>query len=444
MMKIRRLLVGILACCLCIQATGVSSLAQSNQKVYLLSYFGGEPYSESLHLAYSHDGKNWTTINYNQPIFLPDVDTGRLRDPYLYKKQDGSYVLLGTVGADTGQQTLMLYDTNDLVNYTNGRIIQMNNQGWHAWAPEVFYDEANERYGIIWSGNSGYHKTYVNYTTDFETVTDPEIFFDAGYDQIDAHILKDNNMYYLFYKDERFIGKRVQVAKSTTGQAGSFTTYTDYITPRMTEGPFIIKNNNKYLMYVDFFTQGGKFGLWETDDLNSGQWQQSNDFNLPAGVRHANAIEISNQELQVLKEAFEKPHSSFRSYNYPDKYIRHCNYALEIAEQDQIINDFKWQVIPGLADSQCVTLESINYPGYYVRHKNGKLYIEKSDGTQLFKEDATFYMENGLADSSMVSFRSYNFSDHYIRHAHSKLVIDTNDGSSLFKDDATFKRITNN
>ena len=37
-----------------------------------------------------------------------------------------------------------------------------------------------------------------------------------------------------------------------------------------------------------------------------------------------------------------------------------------------------------------VSLRSKNYPQYYIRHSGQKCYIDKNDGSELFKADATW------------------------------------------------------
>ena len=48
--------------------------------------------------------------------------------------------------------------------------------------------------------------------------------------------------------------------------------------------------------------------------------------------------------------------------------------------------------MPGLA-GKC---SSFNLPGHYIRHWNFELWIARSDGSALFKKDATFLMSPPL------------------------------------------------
>ena len=57
---------------------------------------------------------------------------------------------------------------------------------------------------------------------------------------------------------------------------------------------------------------------------------------------------------------------------------------------------------------------------------------------ELFKKDATFCFKSGLFSSQGRSFESFNLPGHYIRHSNFELWIARSDGSTLFRKDATF------
>src|SRR5262245_37995461 len=133
--------------------------------------------------------------------------------------------------------------------------------------------------------------------------------------------------------------------------------------------------------------------------------------------------------------------NSYRSWNYPNRYIRHRSflaYIDPIVANDQLgRKDATFRLVPGLA-GRCWSFESVNYPGYFLRHENFRLKLAKQTDDQLFKEDATFCIVAGLANSEARSFESVNFPGHYIRHSNFELWLAKSDGSRLFKADATF------
>jgi hypothetical protein len=154
-------------------------------------------------------------------------------------------------------------------------------------------------------------------------------------------------------------------------------------------------------------------------------------------------IVAATVSLSLLLSQFSsaQEHSSFRSWNYPDRYIRHrssLGYIDPIVAGDKLgRKDATFGLVPGLA-GKCRSFESVNYPGHFLRHQNYRLKLAKQTGDQLFKEDATFCVVSGLTNSQGRSFESVNFPKHYIRHSNFELWIAKPDGSRLFKQDATF------
>nr|WP_307082766.1 AbfB domain-containing protein [Streptomyces canus] len=96
------------------------------------------------------------------------------------------------------------------------------------------------------------------------------------------------------------------------------------------------------------------------------------------------------------------------------------------------------RVVSGLSGTDTVSLESVNFPGHYLRHKNFEVWLEKSDGTTTFKNDASFTQRADLSDTAAgVSFESYNYPGRYIRH-HNYLLYVQPAGTTAAKADATF------
>jgi Alpha-L-arabinofuranosidase B (ABFB) domain/Peptidase_C39 like family len=132
---------------------------------------------------------------------------------------------------------------------------------------------------------------------------------------------------------------------------------------------------------------------------------------------------------------------SLQSVNFPSHYIRHANFFGYISgiDSDLSRNDATWNMVPGLANSQCTSFESKNFPGHYLRHQDLRIKLHRNDNTSLFNADATFCPRSGLADSSAFSFESFNFPNHYIRHRASELWVDPQANDELYKKDATFR-----
>jgi hypothetical protein len=132
---------------------------------------------------------------------------------------------------------------------------------------------------------------------------------------------------------------------------------------------------------------------------------------------------------------------SLESFNYPGFFARHQNSLGELTQVSSQLDrdDATWLMVPGLAGAG-VSLRSKNYPSYYLRHSGFRLQISQSDGSQLYREDATFYARRGNASSGpdWISFESFNFPGRFIRHSSYHLWLHPNDGSQLFSEDSTW------
>ena len=127
----------------------------------------------------------------------------------------------------------------------------------------------------------------------------------------------------------------------------------------------------------------------------------------------------------------------WESNNMTGYFMRHKDSRGRMDSNITPAEDSQWKMVAGLADANGVSFESVNFPGRYLRHRNGEIWLDTNDGSQLFKDDATFYKRAGLANSGAVSFESRNFPGRYIRHRdyllYSEAVTDT-----IGKNDATF------
>lgn len=94
-----------------------------------------------------------------------------------------------------------------------------------------------------------------------------------------------------------------------------------------------------------------------------------------------------------------------------------------------------WTVVAGLANSGCISFLSRDTAKSYIRHFNFQLLVNADDGTQLFKEDATFCPQAGKNGQGN-SLRSWSYPTHYFRHFNGILYAASNGGPQDF--DATF------
>ncbi len=490
---------------------------------WVMSYFGPNQDlpNDSLHLAFSTDGLKWTALNNGQPVYQAPTTingiagSGHIRDPFILRKNDGKFVYIATDWTLAVNDSnywrrpsgrIFVADSDDLINFTNPRFLTLattlgNNSTPHAWAPEAYYDAARRKYAIVWSGDADRNRTYVSYTKDFVNLVNPnpEVLFDPGYDEIDATVVPYNGFNYLFYKDETGSGKDIQVAKSSGAglTAGSFTRISpNYLTrganqDRMqgTEGPLVIKipGQQRWYIYADYYGNGGVFGCWTTDNLDAdpASWKKLTngvDFRLPAGVRHANTVRVTQAQLDALKAHYGVPAPSTQiKTTYAEGgvpfYVAHAWYHGMITNlgdttKGQLPGDFNWNAVPGLADPtdpNLVSFEAAGFPGRYLRidsanpgrwptgnsasqanrgyglgwiaaaDQKNLTWVDEYADTAAFKSDATFRKVPALnGDSGMVSLQWYGNSSLYLRHMAYQLLGMPSTGSAQQKTDASF------
>jgi hypothetical protein len=152
-------------------------------------------------------------------------------------------------------------------------------------------------------------------------------------------------------------------------------------------------------------------------------------------------LEYLNKDATILNSYKRLEYVSFQSSNYPDRYIRHKSgfgwidpILPEIGTGSEY--DFYFTVVPGLADPAGVSIMSSG--GSYFRHQGFRISLHQSDGSQLFKDDATFFQRPALDGSDAVSFESKNYPGYYLRHIGFALFVNLNDDTPLFAKDASF------
>jgi hypothetical protein len=289
--------------------------------------------------------------------------------------------------------------------------------------------------------SSGHNVIMVSYTTDFRTTVSPQVFFDPGYDVIDGNLTVGvNGVNYLYYKrDQTLVG-----ARSTSLAPGSFTPFSTPVAHGGTEAPTVVKSLTSGVHYLwgDTYTPNGVFYAWQSSNLASGTWTPVDQrlYTQPLNSKHCGIHPITSTEYSNLLARWGAPAwNRLKSYNFPDRYVRHSGFAGRIdAYPFDPFPDSQWKLVPGLADSAGVSFQSVNYPTRYLRHYDYALRLDVNDGTSAYAGDATFYRTAGLADASWSSFRSYNNPTRYIRHYAYALRIDPV-STAAERQDATFQ-----
>ncbi|QDU58638.1 Glycosyl hydrolases family 43 [Aeoliella mucimassa] len=278
---------------------------------YVFSYFqGGWPVGghSGVFMQSSIDGLQFSDMNNGDAVYVPPSSWGdgsntntndedQARDPSVVYGPDGLFHMVWTSGITT--RTIGYASSPDLVNWSNEQLIEIWDQSTvvnHTWAPEVFYDEANANYQIIFASDldNGDHKLYSITTTDFANYSDPSLYYYNGATVIDAMIAHDaeNGQYLMAIKDEQNGQKNIRLATSSTAQ-GPWTTDNPIIVGpgsaiegNATEGPSLLRVDDRWLMYYDAYGAGyfGVAATTDADPTNASSWVNlTSEANLPSG-----------------------------------------------------------------------------------------------------------------------------------------------------------------
>src|SRR5262245_21669910 len=161
----------------------------ANDNVYLFTSFqsNGE---KGLQYLYSDDGYAWTRVPgyFLQPRVGPSK---MLRDPSLLQGPDGVFHLVWTTGWRK-DQGFGYAQSKNLVEWSEQRFIPVmahEPTTVNVWAPELFYDEPNEEFIVLWAStipgrfpdnlepHDNNQRMYYTTTRDFKDFAQTKLFY---------------------------------------------------------------------------------------------------------------------------------------------------------------------------------------------------------------------------------------------------------------------------
>ena len=349
---------------------------------YMFAYFTGnedtrqyDNNNQAIRFAVSTDGLNFKALNDNKPAIKQLGGSLNVRDPYLFKGADDYYYIIGTdldcitMGWWGNQPQMVIWRSLDLVNWTDETYINSaqicglnDNQVYRTWAPQVFYDEASEKYMVYFAfAAEGYNSTNMYYmmTSDlldqskyskpeqlYRPYDDPAnpCYQSNNKDCIDADITKQGDTYYMFYKDEGASTVCLATSKSLNKDyryVGKCATSTETAN---IEGCQVYKIGNNYYLVADRFSAAGRFAIYNLgSDLSaitasdgSINMNDSNPISTYDGlngfenlsVRHGSVMHINKTQYDALvakygisdkddvRFVFDRAYSAENSWHY--------------------------------------------------------------------------------------------------------------------------------
>jgi hypothetical protein len=356
----------------------VKAMPQPNQKTeaYAMAFFIGESDTGERIWTAASKGNNalkWDVLNDGNPVVTSQYGEKGLRDPFIMRSKDGDkfYMLatdLMSAGGDfnraqrRGSTYIEIWESTDLVNWSAQRHTKVNTDyAGNTWAPEAYYDEANDVYMVYWASNlypttNNMDRTGLTYnrmmyvtTKDFINFSEPQIWIDVprgsgtnGSGCIDVTIQKVGDWYYRVYKDESNMRPRMERSKNlyatvvgttlptATGSENEWTLVKDQIcvglnngyggTLSAGEGPCLFVANDgdesgyKYYLWVDQPNYHGgpnhyiPFASNDITDGNSWLSMGGSNFVMPVTStngrpRHGTVVPVTKAEHSALLAA---------------------------------------------------------------------------------------------------------------------------------------------
>lgn len=158
------------------------------------------------------------------------------------------------------------------------------------------------------------------------------------------------------------------------------------------------------------------------------------------GAGEGEATDVERWKCTPLFAGQAPPLVSLESYKFKKKYMSHLDglgrlSPVKTKSERQLATLY---LAPGLADANLLSFLPHNQFGFF-RHQDGRIRVHEDDWSDLFRKDATFRRVPGLADKSWLTFESLNFPGAYLRQRNNELWVEKSDGTRRFAEDATFR-----
>jgi hypothetical protein len=142
---------------------------------------------------------------------------------------------------------------------------------------------------------------YCTTTRDFKTFSPAQLFYDPGFNVIDATLLSANGRFHLIVKDESRNPpkKHLRIASSDRIE-GPFENLSPPFTRDWVEGPTALRIGEEYFVYYDAY-RDRRYEAKRSRDLTT--WEDvSSQISFPKGTRHGTAIAVPGSVIEKLLE----------------------------------------------------------------------------------------------------------------------------------------------
>jgi hypothetical protein len=245
-----------------------------------------------------------------------------------------------------------------------------------------------------------------------------------------------------------------------------------------TEAPWLHKNNGKY--YLSFARDYPEKLAYAMSEHPEGPWEYKGllmDLIPGSGTSHQAFLEFEGESYFIYHTAALPTGGNYRrsvsmeklmynadgmieeiiptasgatedshllqTFSHENSFVKRIIGAVRIAQAGGNPLDSKWYIAEGLAGEGegYISFQAENNPGYYLKSDGSKIVLSKNDGTEAFKEKATFKITKGLADKNWSSFQSYSNESFYLHQESTKTLSLSEIDSEIEKKNATFRII---
>lgn len=297
----------------------------SKVKRYLFVHFTGETEDgEQIYFALSKDGLHWQDINNGKPVLYSSIGEKGVRDPFiLHSLIDDNFYIISTdlriasgkgwdAAVKNGSASIIIWKSKDLIEWSSPWSVELKVPGAGCvWAPEAVYDTDEDAYLVFWASKvqepgeeKAKHRIYCSYTRDFIEFTEPEKYIERNNDVIDTTIIKEDNVYYRFSKDE--------ITKNITMDKGEHLRGEFEIVPSSeldsligVEGPtiFPMEKPHTWTLLVDHFAENKGYKPLITTDISTGRFRILAEDAYDMGVnkkRHGSVLVLNEEEYERI------------------------------------------------------------------------------------------------------------------------------------------------
>jgi Alpha-L-arabinofuranosidase B (ABFB) domain len=111
-------------------------------------------------------------------------------------------------------------------------------------------------------------------------------------------------------------------------------------------------------------------------------------------------LDVRDAKFRIVPGLADRNCVSFESTNVRDHYLKHAFFRIVLAkrlDEQKYREDATFCTVPGLhktnrSGAASMSFRSFNFPDRYIRHRNFELWLDPLETTPLFRDDATFFM----------------------------------------------------